>query len=138
MSLPGGLWGVLAENLLASMLGLELASGKDVLSSHSKLRKGAKLMLQFLPGTDFITSGYSSIPKADNMFGGGNFDSDDYDDWYALQRDMLANGGIHAVNETQVVSVRQKAAAAIRAVFDELDLPSIADDEASCAGFAYD
>jgi len=138
MSLPGGLWGVLAENLLASMLGLELASGNDALSSHSQLRKGAKLMLQFLPGTDFITSGYSSIPKADNMFGGGNFDSDDYDDWYALQRDMLANGGIHAVNETQVVSVRQKAAAAIRAVFDELDLPRIADDEASCAVFAYD
>jgi propanediol dehydratase large subunit len=49
-------------------------------------------MLQLLPGTDFVTSGYSSIPKADNMFGGGNFDADDLDDWYVLQRDMLADG----------------------------------------------
>jgi propanediol dehydratase large subunit len=138
MSLPGGLWGVLAENLLASMLGLELASGNDALSSHSQLRKGAKLMLQFLPGTDFVTSGYSSMPKADNMFGGGNFDSDDYDDWYALQRDMLTNGGIHSVNEADVISVRQKAANAIRAVFDELGLPEISENEASCAVYAYD
>ena len=29
------------------------------MSSHSDMRKSAKLMTQFLPGTDFITSGYS-------------------------------------------------------------------------------
>jgi propanediol dehydratase large subunit len=138
MSLPGGLWGVLAENLLASMLGLELASGNDALSSHSEIRKGAKLMLQFLPGTDFITSGYSSIPKFDNMFGGGNFDSDDYDDWYALQRDTLTNGGIHAVDEADVLEVRRKAANAIRAVFDGLGLPPISQEEAEFAVRAYD
>jgi propanediol dehydratase large subunit len=34
----------------------------------------------FLPGTDFVTSGYSSMPRYDNMFGGGNYDSDDLDE----------------------------------------------------------
>ena len=48
-SLPGGVRAVLAENLLASMLGLEVASGNDALASHSEMRKTAKLMLQFHP-----------------------------------------------------------------------------------------
>ena len=53
-SLPGGVRGVLAENLIAAMLDLELASGNDAMASHSQIRKAAKLMLQFLPGTDFV------------------------------------------------------------------------------------
>ena len=69
----GAVRAVLAENLIAAGLGLEVASGNDAMSSHSEMRKAAKLMLQFLPGTDFITSGYSSMPRRDNMFGGGNF-----------------------------------------------------------------
>ncbi|MCP5037992.1 MAG: propanediol dehydratase, partial [Rhodobacteraceae bacterium] len=40
-SLPGGVRGVLAENLLASMLALEVASGNDALASHSDIRKTA-------------------------------------------------------------------------------------------------
>ena len=138
MSLPGGVWGVLAENLLAAMLGLEVASGNDALSSHSPIRKAAKLMLQFLPGTDFITSGYSSMPKADNMFGGGNFDADDLDDWYVLQRDMITDGGIHPVSEEDVITVRTWATRAIQGVFEELGLPAITEDEAQCAITAYD
>ena len=67
---------VMAENLIAMLLGLEVASGNDALASHSEMRKAAKLMLQFIPGTDFITSGYGAIPRPDNMFGGGNFDVD--------------------------------------------------------------
>ena len=55
-SLPGGVRGVLAENLIAAMLDLELASGNDAMASHSQIRKSSKLMLQFLPGTDFIFS----------------------------------------------------------------------------------
>ena len=56
MSTPfGGVRGVLAENLLAASLGLEVASGNDALASHSDIRKTAKLMLQFIPGTDFLT-----------------------------------------------------------------------------------
>jgi len=69
-SLPGGVRGVLAENLIAALLDLELASGNDAMASHSDIRKTAKLMLQFLPGTDFVFSGYSSMPREDNLFGG--------------------------------------------------------------------
>jgi propanediol dehydratase large subunit len=138
MALPRGLWAVLAENLLASLLGLEVASGNDALSSHSDIRKGAKLMLQFLPGTDFVTSGYSVMPKADNLFGGGNFDADDLDDWYALQRDMAADGGIHPVSEEAVAAIRERAARSIQAVFAELGLPGIGDEEVERAITAYD
>jgi propanediol dehydratase large subunit len=48
-----------AENVLAAWLDLEVASGNDAIASHSEIRKTAKLMGQFLPGTDFVTSGYS-------------------------------------------------------------------------------
>ena len=91
-SLPGGVRGVLAENLIATLLDLELASGNDAMASHSQIRKAAKLMLQFLPGTDFIFSGYSAMPREDNLFGGGNFDSEDIDDYNILQRDMRVDG----------------------------------------------
>src|ERR1035441_3414479 len=47
-SLPGGVRGVLAENLIAALLDLGLASGNDAMASHSDIRKTAKLMLQFL------------------------------------------------------------------------------------------
>ncbi len=96
-SLPGGVRAVLAENLIASMLGLEVASGNDALASHSQIRKTAKLMLQFIPGTDFIFSGYSAVPRRDNMFGGGNFDAEDFDDYNVLQRDMQVDGGLRPV-----------------------------------------
>ena len=112
-ALPGGVRGVLAENLLASMLGMECASGNDALASHSALRKTAKLMLQMIPGTDFICSGYSAIPKQDNMFGGGNFDAEDFDDWTVIQRDMQVNGGIRPVREADAVAVRQAGRAGV-------------------------
>src|SRR5262245_2128916 len=51
-SLPGGVRTVLAENLLAAMLDLEVAAGNDALASHSAIRKTAKLMLQFIPGNE--------------------------------------------------------------------------------------
>ena len=51
-------------------------------------------MGQFLPGTDFVTSGYSAMPRYDNMFGGGNYDSDDLDEWLTLQRDWQVDAGI--------------------------------------------
>ncbi|MBM4339217.1 MAG: propanediol/glycerol family dehydratase large subunit [Deltaproteobacteria bacterium] len=129
LSLPGGGRTVLAENLVATLLDLEIASGNDAMSSHSDMRKSAKLMTQFLPGTDFICSGYSSMPRMDNMFGGGNFDSEDYDDFLILQRDFLINGGIFPVQEEEVINVRRKAAKAMQAIFKEFDFPSIKDEE---------
>jgi len=129
LSLPGGGRTVLAENLIATLLDLEIASGNDAMSSHSDIRKSAKLMTQFLPGTDFICSGYSSMPRMDNMFGGGNFDSEDYDDYLILQRDFLVNGGILPVKEEEVIDIRRKAAKAMQALFKEFDFPPIKDEE---------
>jgi len=137
-SLPGGVRAVLAENLIAMMLGLEVASGNDALASHSEMRKSAKLMLQFIPGTDFITSGYGAIPRYDNMFGGGNFDVTELDDWYVLQRDMQVDGGLTPVSEEQVLPVRKRAAQAIQAVFHALGFPTISEAEVEAAITAYD
>jgi len=136
-SLPGGVRGVLAENLLAAMLGLEVASGNDALASHSDIRKAAKLMLQFIPGTDFIFSGYSAIPKRDNLFGGGNFDAEDFDDYNVLQRDMGVDGGVRPVSEDEVLAVRREAAQAIQAVYAELDFPAIEEHEIEAAIIAH-
>src|SRR3989442_871833 len=72
LSVPGGAREILAENVLAAWLDLEVASGNDAIASHSEIRKTAKLMGQFLPGTDFVTSGYSVMPREDNTFGGGD------------------------------------------------------------------
>ena len=136
-SLPGGVRAVLAENLIAMLLGLEVASGNDALASHSDIRKSAKLMLQFIPGTDFVTSGYGAIPRSDNMFGGGNFDVSEWDDWYVLQRDMQVDGGIVPVSEEQVLQVRKRAAKAIQAVLQALGFPPITEAEVQAAITAY-
>ena len=136
-SVPGGVRAVLAENLIASMLGLEVASGNDAMASHSDIRKAAKLMLQFLPGTDFITSGYSSIPKEDNLFGGGNFDAEDFDDWLVLQRDMQVDGGMRPVREEEVIQLRTRAARALQAVYKEFGFPPITDLEVEAAAVAH-
>ena len=136
-SLPGGVRTVMAENLIAAMLGLEVASGNDALASQSEMRKSAKLMLQFIPGTDFITSGFGAIPRYDNMFGGGCFDVSELDDWLVLQRDMQIDGGIVPVRESDALKVRERAARAIQAVFEAFDFPAISEAEIEAAVTAY-
>ena len=93
-ALPNGFRAIAAENLIASMLNIEVAAGNDTAFTHSDFRRGVKLAMQFMPGTDYITSGYGGIPNLDNVFAGSNEDCDDYDDWYVLQRDMKVDGGI--------------------------------------------
>lgn len=137
LSLPGGARTILAENLVATLLDLEIASGNDAMASHSEIRKSAKLMAQFLPGTDFICSGYSAVPKVENMFGGGNFDSEDFDDYLILQRDFLTNGGLLPVQEKEIIEVRRKAAKAMQALFKELRFPPITDEEVEAVPFVY-
>lgn len=136
-SLPGGVRAVLAENLLAAMLDLEVASGNDALASHSAIRKTAKLMLQFLPGTDFIHSGYSAVPKRDNLFGGGNFDAEDFDDYNVLQRDMRVDAGVRPVTEEEAIAARERAARAVQAVYEELGFPPITDEEVEAAVYGH-
>jgi len=132
-ALPGGVRAVLAENLLASMLGLECASGNDALASHSAIRKTAKLMCQFIPGTDFIHSGYSAVPKRDNLFGGGNYDAEDFDDYNVLQRDMQIDAGLRPITEDEALAIRSQGAKAIQAVYAELGFPPITDAEVEAA-----
>ena len=138
LSVPGGTRAILGENVLAAWLDLEVASGNDAIASHSEIRKTAKLMGQFLPGTDFVTSGYSVMPRRDNTFGGGNFDADDIDEWLTIQRDWQVDAGIEPVAEDELLRVRERAARAVQAVFSELRLPPVADDEVAAATTGYD
>ena len=138
LSVPGGTRAILAENVIAAWLDLEVASGNDAIASHSAIRKTAKLMGQFLPGTDFVTSGYSVMPRHDNTFGGGNYDADDLDEWLTIQRDWQVDAGIEPIAEEEATRVRGRAAAAIQAVFDELGLPPIGDAEVEAATYGYD
>jgi hypothetical protein len=133
LAVPGGTREILAENLIAAWLDLEVASGNDAIASHSEIRKTAKLMGQLLPGTDFVTSGYSVMPRYDNMFGGGNYDADDLEEWMTVQRDWQVDAGIEPATEDEVVAVRERSARAVQAVFDELGLPEITDAEVEAA-----
>ena len=137
MSLPAGTRAILAENLIAAWLDLEVASGNDAIASHSPTRRTAKLMGQFLPGTDFVTSGYSVMPRHDNTFGGGNYDADDLDEWMTLQRDWQVDAGIEPAGEDAVLAVRERAARAIQAVFDELGFPPVTDEEVKAATIGH-
>jgi propanediol dehydratase large subunit len=138
LSVAGGGRAILAENVIAAWLDLEVASGNDAVASHSPIRKTAKLMGQFLPGTDFVTSGYSVMPRHDNTFGGGNYDADDIDEWLTIQRDWQVDGGIEPLGEAELTRVRGEAARAVQAVFAELGLPRVSDAEVAAAATGYD
>lgn len=135
-AVPGGIRAILAENLIATALDLECASSNDQTFTHSDLRRVARSLMQFVPGTDFICSGYSATPNYDNMFAGSNWDADDFDDWLIIQRDLKVDGGLVPVLEDDVVRVRNRAAKAIQALFRELGLTEITDAEVEAATYA--
>ena len=134
---PSGIRAILAENLIAAMLDLECASSNDQTFTHSDLRRVARSLMQMVPGTDFICSGYSATPNYDNMFAGSNWDADDYDDWNVIQRDLKIDGGLKPVTEEDVIRVRNKAARAIQGLFKELGLTEITDEEVEAATYAH-
>lgn len=136
-AVPNGLRTVAAENLLTMACGLEVASGNDQTFSHSDLRRCARTLPQFFPGTDLIFSGYSAVPNYDNMFAGSNWDIEDMDDYLALQRDFQVDGGVRPVSEEEVLAVRNKAARALQAVYEELGFPPITDEEVEAATYAH-
>ncbi|MDQ0379177.1 propanediol/glycerol family dehydratase large subunit [Amycolatopsis thermophila] len=136
-AVPAGIRAVLAENLIASTVDLECASGNDQSFSHSDMRRVARLLPQLLPGTDFVCSGYSSTPNYDNMFAGSNVDAEDYDDWNVLQRDLQVDGGLRHVPEAEILAVRNRAARALQGVFAHLDLPPITDKEVEAVTYAH-
>jgi propanediol dehydratase large subunit len=135
-AVPGGIRAILAENLIAMALDLECASSNDQTFTHSDLRRVARSLMQFVPGTDFICSGYSATPNYDNMFAGSNWDADDYDDWVIIQRDLKIDGGLVPVVEEDVVAVRNKAAKVIQALFREMGLTEVTDAEVEAATYA--
>ncbi|HWQ78597.1 MAG TPA: propanediol/glycerol family dehydratase large subunit [Anaerovoracaceae bacterium] len=136
-AVPSGIRAVLAENLITTMLDMEVASGNDQTFSHSDIRRTARALMQILPGTDFIFSGYSSVPNYDNMFAGANFDADDFDDYSILQRDLMIDGGLRPISEEEAIKVRNKAAKALQAVFREFGFPEITDEEVTAATYAH-
>lgn len=136
-AVPSGIRAVLGENLLTAMLDLENASGNDQSFSHTPIRRTSRMLMQMLPGTDYIFSGYAAQPNYDNMFAGSNFDADDYDDYLSIQRDLKVDGGLRPVSEEEVIRVRNKAALAIQGVFDYLGLPEITEEEVEAATYAH-
>lgn len=136
-AVPSGIRAVLAENLITTMLDLEVASANDQTFSHSDIRRTARSLMQMLPGTDFIFSGYSAVPNYDNMFAGSNFDAEDFDDYNVLQRDLKVDGGLRPVSEEETIAIRNKAAKAIQAVFMDLGFPAITDEEVEAATYAH-
>jgi len=136
-AVPSGVRAMIAENLIAMCLDLECASGNDQTFTHSDLRRMARTLMQFAPGTDFICSGFSSVPNYDNMFAGSNWDAEDYDDWNVIQRDLKVDGGLSPVTEEACVAVRNKAARVIQALFRELGLTEVTDAEVEAATYAH-
>jgi propanediol dehydratase large subunit len=133
---PSGIRAILAENVIGAMLDLEVASSNDQTFTHSDLRRVARSLMQMVPGTDFLCSGYSATPNYDNMFAGSNWDADDYDDWNVIQRDLKIDGGLRPVSEDEVVAARNKAARVLQALYRELGLPEITDEEVEAATYA--
>lgn len=136
-AVPSGIRAILAENLVAAILDLEVASSNDQTFSHSDIRRTARMLMQMLPGTDFIFSGYSGTPNYDNMFAGSNFDAEDFDDYNVIQRDLKVDGGLRPVKEEDVVRVRNKAARAMKAVFEELGLGEVTEEEIEAITYAH-
>ena len=119
---PDGMRELLAENLLVMLRDLESCSGNDALVSESDMRRTAHTVPLLLAGSDFLFSGFGSIPRYDNMFGPSNFNAKDLDDYLVLQRDWGVDGALRPVTEERLRAARERAARACLAVYRELGL----------------
>ena len=54
-----------------------------------------------------------------------------------MQRDLKVDGGLRPVREEDVIVIRNKAAKALQAVFVELGLPAITNEEVEAATYAH-
>ena len=136
-SVPGGVREMLAENVLASLLDLECASGNDTRHSNSEIRVGARVLPNLMAGTDFICSGFGSIPDYDNSFAASSFNAAEFEDFLALQRDFLIDGGLSHVPEDEVMAVRERAIDAMAAVLDELGLATVRPEQKESVLYAH-
>lgn len=136
-SVPGGMREILAENVLAAWLDLECASGNDTRTSESEIRTGAKIMPHLMSGTDFICSGFGSIPKYDNSFAASLFNAEEIEDFLVLQRDFELEGGIRHVSEEEAMALRRRAIDALAVVLEALDLASLRPEQKESVCLAH-
>ena len=136
-SVPGGVREMLAENVLAALLDLECATGNDTRHSNSEIRIGARVLPNLIAGTDFICSGFGSIADYDNSFASSSFNAGEFEDFLALQRDFLVDGGLSHVPEDEVMAVRSRAIDAMTAVLDELGLATVGAEQKETVLYAH-
>lgn len=121
-SVPGGVRSLMAENLMVMVRNLEACTGNDALMSESDVRRTSRTHPIFIAGSDFICSGFGSIQRYDNMFGPSQWNSEDIDDFLAMQRDWGVDGGLRTAQEPDVAAVRRRATEAVTAVYSWLGL----------------
>jgi propanediol dehydratase large subunit len=136
-SVPDGMREVIAENLCVMLHGLESCTGNDTLMSASDIRRTAHTLPVLLAGTDFLFSGFGSIPAYDNAFGPSNMNAEDLDDYLVVQRDWGFEGGLRWRHDGELLPVRRRAAEACRAVFEELELAEFSDADVDACVLAH-
>jgi propanediol dehydratase large subunit len=117
----------MAENLMVMIRNLEACTGNDALMSESDVRRTSRTHPIFIGGSDFICSGFGSIQRYDNMFGPSQWNSEDVDDYLAMQRDWGIDGGLRTAAEPQVAMLRERAVSAVRDVYRILGLGDFTD-----------
>ena len=90
-----------------------------------------------MAGTDLICSGMGAIPRYDNSFNASLFNAEDTEDYLALQRDYLVEGGLRHVPEDELVAVRRRAVAAMAAVLEELGLAEPSEQQLLSVVYAH-
>jgi len=128
-SVPDGMREVIAENLCVMLYDLESCTGNDTLMSASDIRRTAHTFPLLLAGSDFLFSGFGSIPAYDNAFGPSNMNAEDLDDYLVVQRDWGFEGGLRFRPDDELLPLRRLGADACRAVFEELGLAEFTDDD---------
>jgi propanediol dehydratase large subunit len=136
-SVPDGMREVIAENLCVMMHDLESCTGNDTLMSSSDIRRTAHTLPILLAGSDFLFSGFGSIPAYDNAFGPSNFNVEDMDDYLVVQRDWGFEGALRSRTDEELRRVRRRAAEACRAVYEDLGLATFSDEDVEAAVMAH-
>lgn len=121
-SLPGGQLCVMGENLIAMMLGLEVASGNDGQWAGAEARRWAHLVPWLCAGTDYVHSGFGFTTIWDNMFGAVCYNYDNLEDEIALQRDLKVDSSLRSLTEEEFIAIRARAV-------------KVAQDLCSCMGW---
>jgi propanediol dehydratase large subunit len=132
-AVPGGVRELMAENVMVMARNLESCSGNDALMSESDVRRTSRTLPILLAGSDYITSGFGSVQRYDNMFGPSQWNAEDVDDWLVMQRDWGVDGGLRTADPADVGRLRQRAAEAVRDVYRYLGLADFDDEHVAAA-----